>query len=358
MEKSIYLVLENGQVFEGKSFGATGEITGEIVFTTSMVGYLEALTDPSYVGQIVVQTFPMAGNYGVMTDDFVSNCPRVSAYIVREWCQEPSNFRCEGNLDTFLKEKNIIGLCGIDTRQLTRIIRERGVMNAKIVTDLKNKSAILAELKKFKITDAVKKTTCQSITETNPTGDKKVVLMDFGATTTLIKELESYNCHVVTVPAHTTAEEILAMKPDGILLSDGGGDPKENSEIVEEVRNLMSSDIPMLGICLGHQILALANGAETKKLKYGHRGSSQPVKDLETDCMYITSQNHGYIVDMTTLPMNAKVTFINANDETCEGLSYEGTNAFSVQFHPDQTGGPRNTMYVFDRFAALMGGDK
>lgn len=361
MEKKVYLVLENGQFFEGSAFGADGEITGEIVFATAMTGYLETLTDPSYYGQIVVQTFPLIGNYGIIPADFESAHPHLKAYIVREWCQEPSNFRAEGNLDTFLKDNNVIGLCNIDTRQLTRIIREYGVMNARIVNSIDNLDNIVSELKNYKVTDAVKNTTCHSITITKPESEEiknKVVLMDFGAKKHIHKELERRGCEVITVPANTTYEEIMKLQPDGIMLSNGAGDPADNVEIIEEIKKLLKTNIPIFGICLGHQLVALANGAKTIKLKYGHRGANQPVKDLVTGNVYITSQNHGYAVDSDTLPQQCSVRFVNANDGTCEGIDYPEMPVFTVQFHPEANGGPRDTMFLFDRFMTLMGGNK
>ncbi len=358
MEKKSYLVLENGQVFEGKSFGAEGDVVGEIVFATSMTGYVETLTDPSYFGQIVVQTFPLIGNYGVISADFESKTPHLKAYVVREWCQEPSNFRSEGNLDTFLKQEGIIGLYGIDTRQLTKIIREYGVMNAKIVSSRKNLASVLAELKNYTIQDAVKNTTCHEISYANSdNGTKRVVLMDFGAKNNIREELVKRGCEVVTVPSYTTCEEIVALKPNGIMLSNGPGDPKENTEVIAEIGKLLETNIPIFGICLGHQLVALSQGAETKKLKYGHRGANQPVKDTITGSVYISSQNHGYAVDTSTLPKYAIERFVNANDNTCEGIDYQGMPVFTVQFHPEASGGPRDTMFLFDRFIILMGGN-
>ncbi len=359
MEKKVYLVLENGQFFEGNAFGAEGEITGEVVFATAMTGYLETLTDPSYYGQIVVQTFPLIGNYGVIPADFESAHSHVKAYIVREWCQEPSNFRSEGNLDTFLKEQNVIGLCNIDTRQLTRMIREYGVMNARIVSSVENLDNIVAELKQYRVTDAVKNTTCQEITTIKPEDAKyKVVLMDFGAKKHIHQELEKRGCEVIVVPAYTTYEQIMELKPDGIMLSNGPGDPAENTEVIKELKKLLETKIPIFGICLGHQLVALATGAKTIKLKYGHRGANQPVKDLVTGNVYITSQNHGYAVDNNTLSEDCSVRFINANDNTCEGIDYQEIPVFTVQFHPEANGGPRDTMFLFDRFITLMGGNK
>lgn len=353
MQKA-YLILENGTIFEGKSFGADGEAIGEIVFTTAMTGYLETLTDPSYYGQIVVQTFPLIGNYGVIPQDFESVCPHVKAYIVRDWCQEPSNFRCEGNLDTFLKQQNIVGLYGIDTRQLTKIVRESGVMNGKIVSE--GSSFGLTDLKNYTIVDAVKNTTCEKEEVFTPEGEtkRKVVLYDFGAKANICRSLVKRGCEVTVVPAYTKVERIKELNPNGIMLSNGPGDPSENTEIIEELAKLSELKIPTFGICLGHQLLALAHGAKTHKLKYGHRGANQPAEDTETKNVYITSQNHGYAVENDSLPANAKVSFINANDGTCEGVTYLDEPSFSVQFHPEACGGPHDTEYLFDRFIALM----
>lgn len=357
MEK-LYLVLENGQIFEGKSFGAEGEITGEIVFSTAMTGYLETITDPSYFGQIVVQTFPLIGNYGVIPSDFESDRPYLKAYVVREWCQEPSNFRCEGNLDTFLKDMNVIGLYDIDTRQLTKIIREYGVMNAKITKSIDNIDEIIKELKGYKIVDAVKGATCKEIKVFNENGDKHVVLMDFGEKENIQRELISRNCKVTLVPSYTKASEILAMNPDGIMLSNGPGDPAENVEIIEEIKALVESKTPIFGICLGHQLTALSQGATTSKLKYGHRGGNQPVKETATGRVYITSQNHGYAVNADSLPENAELSWVNVNDGTCEGVSYKNAPVYTVQFHPEACGGPQDTMFLFDKFINVMGGTK
>ena len=357
MEK-LYLVLENGQIFEGKSFGAEGEITGEIVFSTAMTGYLETITDPSYFGQIVVQTFPLIGNYGVIPSDFESDRPYLKAYVVREWCQEPSNFRCEGNLDTFLKDMNVIGLYDIDTRQLTKIIREYGVMNAKITKSIDNIDEIIKELKGYKIVDAVKGATCKEMKVFNENGEKHVVLMDFGEKANIQRELIKRGCKVTVVPSYTKASEILAMNPDGIMLSNGPGDPAENVEVIEEIKALVESKTPIFGICLGHQLTALSQGATTSKLKYGHRGGNQPVKETATGRVYITSQNHGYAVNADSLPENAELSWVNVNDGTCEGVSYKNAPVYTVQFHPEACGGPQDTMFLFDKFINLMGGTK
>lgn len=359
MRQSVYVVLENGQVFKGESFGAKGEVIGEIVFTTGMTGYLETLTDPSYYGQIVVQTFPLIGNYGVIPFDYESASPKLKAYIVREWCQVPSNFRCEGELDTFLKEQNIVGVSGIDTRELTKIIREYGVMNAKITTTLDDLDTVLAEIKNYKIMDAVQSVSSKGISASKEVqGAKKVVLWDFGTKENIRRELIKRGCQVITVSADTTAATIRGLVPDGIVLSNGPGDPADNKGIIQEIASLCEARIPTFGICLGHQLLALSQGAQTAKLKYGHRGANQPVKDLTTGKVYITSQNHGYAVVADRLPPHAGLRFQNVNDGTCEGIEYGNMPAFSTQFHPEASAGPLDTAFLFDQFIDLMGGGK
>ena len=355
MSRAAYLVLENGTVFEGKSFGAEKETTGELVFTTAMTGYLETLTDPSYFGQVVLQTFPLVGYYGVIRSDFETPTPALNGYIVREWCQAPSNFRCEGNLDTFLKEKNVPGICGIDTRALTRIVREYGVMTCRIQYTPEVTDDLLAEMKNYVITDAVESTTITE-KETFPVDDAKyhVVLMDFGAKHNIGRELNKRGCSLTVVPAGTAAEEVLALNPDGVMLSNGPGDPAKNTAVIAELKKLSDSGVPMFGICLGHQLLALARGAQTEKLKYGHRGANQPVKELASGKVYITSQNHGYAVVSDSLPSDAVVSYVNGNDNTCEGVSFTDIPAFSVQFHPEAHGGPLDTSFLFDRFLGMM----
>ncbi len=358
MEQKAFLVLENKMIFEGKAFGYMGESTGEVVFTTSMTGYLETLTDPSYYGQIVVQTFPLMGNYGVIPSDFESKHPYLKAYIVREWCQDPSNFRCEGNLDTFLMDKGIVGLYGIDTRALTRIVREYGVMNGKIVTAPNITPELMEEIRGYRVINAVENTTCKE-KETYPAEGSEaearhVVLMDFGAKRSIRRELCKRGCRVTVVPAHTTAEEILSLNPDGLMLSNGPGDPIDNLSIAEELKKLEKAQIPTFGICLGHQLLALSQGGKTEKLKYGHRGANQPAVCLETGRIYITSQNHGYAVVSESLPDSARVTFVNGNDSTCEGIQYKNMPAFSVQFHPEAAAGPLDTGFLFDQFIQMI----
>jgi carbamoyl-phosphate synthase small subunit len=356
-----YLVLQNGTVMEGSSFGAQGEITGEVVFATGMTGYLETLTDPSYYGQIVLQTFPLIGNYGIIPPDFESSNVGARAYIVKTPCQNPSNFRCEKNLDNFLKERNIIGLYGIDTRALTRIIRENGVMNGKIKMSPPT-DADFDEARAYTIVNAVAAVSSRDtakpetkVAGTAATGtcspgstSRRVALFDFGAKRGIAQALAARGCEVRYFSYNASADEILAFKPHGIMLSNGPGDPAEpaNNGIVETLRALQKSKAPIFGICLGHQLLALANGYTTKKLKFGHRGANQPVKDTSTGRVYITSQNHGYAV------VTDNGSFVNVNDGTCEGMDYG--NSFSVQFHPEARGGPLDTAFLFDRFLERM----
>ena len=351
MSNKAYLILENGKVFEGSSFGFQGDITGEIVFTTGMTGYLETLTDQSYYGQIVLQTFPLIGNYGIIPSDFESSSVGTRAYIVKHPCQTPSNFRSEGNLDTFLKEHGIIGLYGIDTRTLTKIIRESGVMNGKITASPPT-DADRAEAAAYSVVNAVAAVSSRTATKTG-SGNRKVALMDFGAKRGIAEALKARDCEVWTLPHDTPAEEILKINPDGVMLSNCPGDPAEpaNAVIIETIRKIMQSGVPVFGICLGHQLLALANGYQTQKLKFGHRGTNQPVKDLSDGRIYITSQNHGYAV-VSGETSDSHICFVNVNDGTCEGMDYG--SSFSVQFHPEARGGPLDTSFLFDRFIERM----
>lgn len=350
-----YLVLENGAVFEGQTFGYEGEAVGELVFNTGMTGYLETLTDPSYYGQIVIQTFPLIGNYGVIPSDFESSKIQVKAYIVREWCQEPSNFRCEGTLDTFLYDNGIPGLYGLDTRALTRIVRESGVMNAMISKKPDLTGPEWAALKSYVIKESVEntstKTSCTLIAD-DP--KYRVALWDFGAKYNIARELQKRGCTVTVLPWSATAEEIASLSPDGIMLTNGPGDPAENTGIISELKKLCDYRIPTFGICLGHQLLALSQGARTKKLHYGHRGANQPVLETATGRVFVTSQNHGYAVLSDTLPETAEVSFINCNDGTCEGIAYKNMPAISVQFHPEACGGPLDSRWLFDTFIKMM----
>lgn len=355
MEQTLYLVLENGRVFKGKGFGAEGEVTGEVVFSTGMTGYLETLTDPSYYGQIIVQTFPLIGNYGVIPEDFEKDQTYLRAYVVREWCEEPSNYRCADVLDNFLKEQNIIGLCGIDTRELTKIIRDHGVMNGKIVRTLDHMEQDLQEIKAYRVQDAVPNTSCKAMFEEKAENGKyKVALWDLGAKMNISRELLKRGCDVITVPYNTTAEQVMALKPDGVMLTNGPGDPADNMDVAREIAKVVAVRVPTFGICMGHQLLALSQGAKTMRLKYGHRGANQPVKDLNSGRVFISSQNHGYAVVSESLPQTAHVFFENANDGTCEGVAYDNVPAFSVQFHPEACAGPHDTAYLFDQFIGMM----
>lgn len=353
-----FLILEDGNVFTGTSIGSTREVISEIVFNTSMTGYLEVLTDPSYAGQAVVMTYPLIGNYGI-TPDMESQKPWPDGYIVRELSRMPSNFRCQGTIQDFLLEHDIPGIAGIDTRALTKILREKGTMNGMITTN-ENFSfdEILPRLQAYKTGNVVDKVTCETKTVWKGTG-KRVALLDFGAKKNIAKSLNDRGCEVTVFPARTTAEEILAMNPDGIMLSNGPGDPKDCGTIIDEIRKLYNSDVPIFAICLGHQLMALATGADTHKMKYGHRGGNHPVKDLATGRVYISSQNHGYVVDTDKLdPSIARPAFVNVNDGTNEGLEYVGKNIFTVQFHPEACPGPQDSGYLFDRFIQMMGGEQ
>ena len=335
--------------FEGRAFGAETDCIGELVFTTGMCGYIETLTDESYFGQIVMQTFPLIGNYGVIPEDFEGECS-VRGYVVREYCENPSNFRCGGTLDEFLREKGIPGICGIDTRAVTRIIREYGVMNAAVCSEI---PADMSAVREYSVRGAVAAVTSGKTAVYKAEKEKyKVTLIDYGAKRNIIRELQKRGCTVTVVPAFTAAEEILAGNPDGIMLSNGPGDPAENTAQIETLKAL-AGKTPMFGICLGHQLLALALGAKTEKLKYGHRGVNQPVKEINGTRTYITSQNHGYAV-VTDSIKQGNVSFINANDGTNEGIDYPSLRAFSVQFHPEACSGPLDTSFLFDRFTALM----
>lgn len=352
-----FLILEDGHVFEGTSIGAVREVVSEIVFNTSMTGYLEVLTDPSYAGQAVVMTYPLIGNYGICFDDMESKKPWPDGYIVRELSRMASNFRCEGTIQDFLEKHDVPGIAGVDTRALTKILREKGTMNGMITTDeAYDLDEIIPKLKAYEVGDVVEKTTVAK-KEVLPGGGYRVALLDLGAKDNIARSLNTRGCEVTVYPAHTSAQEILADAPDGIMLSNGPGDPKRCGGIIREIRKLYEADVPVFAICLGHQLMALAAGADTHKLKYGHRGGNHPVKDLETGRVYISSQNHGYVVDTGALPPEVAVeAFVNVNDGTNEGLKYTGKNIFTVQFHPEACPGPQDSGYLFDRFIEMMGG--
>jgi len=350
MSDQAYLILENGTVFEGKFFGAKGDVTGEIVFTTSMTGYIETLTDQSCHGQIVLHAFPLVGNYGIIPEDFQSAGAGAKAYIVKHPCFNPSNFRSKNDLGSFLKEQGIVGLYGIDTRSLVKIIRENGVMNGRICSELPQKEAlskVLNEVKAYSVNFPIGAVSSKAAAKTG-SGSRRIALLDLGVKRGIIDALVERDCEVWTFPCETPAEEILKIKPHGILLSNGPGNPADpgNDKIIETIRTLDKSGIPLFGICMGHLLLARAKGLTTRKLKFGHRGSNQPVKDTVTGQVYMSSQNHGYEV-ITEGTNSCLSSFINVNDKSCEGLDYG--NSFSVQFHP-QSGGPLDTSFIFDIF--------
>lgn len=388
-----FLILEDGTVFEGKHIGADKEIISEIVFNTSMAGYLEVLTDPSYAGQAVCMTYPLIGNYGICKEDMESARPWPDGFIVRELSRIPSNFRSDITIQEFLEEHGVPGIAGIDTRALTKILRRMGTMNGMITTNEQYQiDEVLPRLKAYTTGKVVEKVTCEKpytikgatslaqngplsgsarfdadtyaagkkelrpslVKELNGLG-KRVALLDLGTKDNIAHSLAMRGCDVTVYPALTTAEEILRDKPDGIMLSNGPGDPKECGSIIAQIKKLYDSDLPIFAICLGHQLMALATGADTFKMKYGHRGGNHPVKDLETGRVYISSQNHGYVVDMDKLDERIAVpAFVNVNDGTCEGLSYTGKNIFTVQYHPEACCGPQDSGYLFDRFIAMM----
>ncbi len=350
-----FLILEDGHVFTGTSIGAQREVISEIVFNTSMTGYLEVLTDPSYAGQAVTMTYPLIGNYGICYEDMESERPWPDGYIVRELSRIPSNFRSQDTIQNFLEKYEIPGIAGIDTRALTKILRESGTMNGMITTkEYESLDEVLPRLKAYTTGKVVEKVTCREKKVLENDG-LKVALLDLGAKRNIARSLHERGCQVTVYPAGTKAEEIIEAKPDGIMLSNGPGDPKECTSIIEEIRKLYETDIPIFAICLGHQLMALATGADTYKLKYGHRGGNHPVRDLETGKVYISSQNHGYAVDTKSLdPAVAVPAFENVNDGTNEGLRYTGKNIFTVQFHPEACPGPQDSSYLFDRFIHTM----
>ena len=386
-----FLILEDGTVFSGTHIGADKDVVSEIVFNTSMAGYPEVLTDPSYAGQAVCMTYPLIGNYGIVTEDMESVRPWLDGLIVRELSRMPSNFRTDMTIQDFLEKYDIPGIAGIDTRALTRLLRDSGTMNGLITTNADYDMAeVKARLSAYRTGEVVKKVTCKekyvvqgskTLEENGPisgsavyTGEKemrpsmvkklngtgkKIAMLDLGLKINIVRSLAQRGCEVTVYPATTPAAEILAGHPDGIMLSNGPGDPKDCGNIIDEVRKLYESDVPIFAICLGHQLMALATGANTYKLKYGHRGGNHPVKDLADGRVYISSQNHGYVVDMDSLdPKVATPAFVNVNDGTNEGLSYTGKKIFTVQFHPEACPGPQDSGYLFDRFIRMMKGQE
>jgi len=357
MPDAAYLLLEDGTVYRGKPFGARGTAAGEIVFTTTMAGYLETLTDPCYTGQIVIQTFPLAGNYGVIPEDFESGHMGVNGYIAKNWCQEPSNFRSEGNLDTFLKSRGVTGLYGIDTRELVKRIRENGVMNGRIQSGEPN-AEDLAEIKNFMEEYPVGRLSVKEAVNYGADGVKATVAMlDFGAGEKTRRELSARGYGVWVFPHDACAEEIMKAAPRGVALTGGPGNPEDVRAAIESIKKIAGTGIPIMGFGLGHQLLAIACGFKVFKLKYGHRGSNQPVKDAQSGKVYITTQNHGYaVVSESVDEKTATVSYINLNDNTCEGITYKSIPAATLQFVPDTEAGPRSFSFLFDKFKSDMEG--
>ncbi len=360
-----YLILEDGTTFTGRSIGSTKDVISEIVFNTSMTGYLEVLTDPSYAGQAVVMTYPLIGNYGICREDMEAKVSNTDGFIVRELSRLGSNFRNEQSIQDFLVEQDIPGIEGIDTRALTKILREKGTMNGMITTKMpENMEEALAKIKDYSVRGVVDKVTTKEIvsyrpgdlnTDSNVSVSKKVAILDVGTKFNIARCLLKRGCEVTIFPARTNPQDILAINPDGIMLTNGPGDPKECTEVIQNLKSLYQSDVPIFAICLGHQLMALATGCDTEKMKYGHRGANHPVKDLETGRVYISSQNHGYMVKEDSVPSDiAEVAFINVNDKTVEGLKYKNKNIFTVQFHPEACAGPKDSEVLFDRFIKMM----
>ncbi|MCE4048379.1 MULTISPECIES: carbamoyl phosphate synthase small subunit [Bacillaceae] len=348
------LILEDGTVFIGQGFGADTNTIGEVVFNTGMTGYQEILSDPSYCGQIVTLTYPLVGNYGINRDDFESIAPAINGFIVKEVCDAPSNWRNELSLDEFFKQKNIPGLAGIDTRKLTRIIRKYGTLKGAICSMEENVEDVIRQLQSSELpTDQVQQVSTKKAYP-SPGRGSRVVLVDYGMKHGILRELNQRDCDVIVVPYNATAEEILSLSPDGVMLSNGPGDPKDVPEAIEAIKGIIGK-VPLFGICLGHQLFALASGANTEKMKFGHRGSNHPVKDLLTGKVSLTSQNHGYTVNEESIEQtDLEITHLALNDGTIEGLQHKQYPAFTVQYHPEASPGPEDANYLFDRFMSMI----
>ena len=355
MRKSIKaeLILENGKRFKGNAFGYIKETSGEVVFTTSMTGYQETITDPSFAGQIVTMTYPLIGNYGINLEDMESRKPFLKGLIVREKCDLPNNWRCEMELEDFLYQNKIMGLEGIDTRALTRVLRNNGTMIGIITTrgeDL-TPSQIKQKFETYSNKDAVKETTIEEPYTISGSGTHLAIL-DCGIKQGIIRDLAKRGCKLSVFPAFTSAKEILAVNPDAVFLGNGPGDPNDIPTVIETVKEIIEKDMPVLGICLGHQIISLALGCTTNRLKFGHHGGNHPVKDLKTGRVYITSQNHEFVV--SELSDDVEATFINVNDASIEGIRHKSKPIYSVQFHPEAAPGPLDTQELFDRFLKII----
>lgn len=349
-----YLVLENGSVFSGERIGYDKDVICEVVFNTSMTGYLEIFTDPSYASQGVCMTYPLIGNYGLTKEDGESRKPWVEAVFVHEIAEMESNFRSKMHILKFLEENEIPGLQGVNTRSLTKMLRKAGTMKGKITNDISNIDAILEEIKNYEISNLVEKVTSNEF-YTCGTGKTKIALLDFGAKQNIINSLLRRECEVTVFPQDTHFSKILTGEFDGIVLSNGPGNPEDCTVAIENIKKLYEADIPILGICLGHQLMGLATGAKTYKLKYGHRGPNHPVKDLRTGRVCITSQNHGYAILQDSINQDiCEVSHININDGTVEGMRYKGKNIMTVQYHPEACPGPEDSNYIFDEFLEIV----
>ncbi|SET09084.1 carbamoyl phosphate synthase small subunit [Anaerobranca gottschalkii] len=345
------LILENGAIFYGKGFGSIKETVGEVVFNTGMTGYQEVLTDPSYTGQIVTMTYPLIGNYGINLNDMESSSPKVKGFIVKEKANKPNHWACEMELEGFLKQHSIMAIEGIDTRAVTRIIRSYGTMKGIITVRDLTPAQIKNKFNSFQNTNVVEQVTTKEIYNI-PGNGQHIAVLDFGVKKSILSTLTERGCSITVFPAFSKAEEILNSNPDGILLSNGPGDPKDLPEILKTIKGLIGKK-PIFGICLGHQLLALSLGGDTEKLKFGHRGCNHPVKNLLTNKIGITSQNHGYVVKKDSLPPDVLVSHINLNDQTIEGIRHKFLPIFSVQFHPEASPGPQENAYLFDQFIQM-----
>ena len=360
--KPAILVLENGLIFEGNAFGAYGTTSGELCFNTGMVGYQEILTDPSYCGQVVTMTYPHIGNYGINANYSESKSIQVSGFIVKEGSQHPSNYLSQSSITEYLEQHNIVGIQNLDTRAITRVIREEGSMNAIISSEILDPKILKKQLQTIPSMEGlnlIERVTCSKIYKYSKPKKTlfKIVAIDFGIKTNILRLLKKQGCEITVVPATITSDEIQKINPDGIFLSNGPGDPAAALDAIKCIQSLIGN-YPIFGICLGHQLLALALGAKTFKLKYGHRGCNHPVKNLETGKVEITSQNHGFAVTKDNLPLNIKITHINLNDDTVAGISCPNINAFSIQYHPESCPGPNDSQYLFDHFIQLMQREK
>lgn len=350
--KSARLILENGAEFTGKTFGYVHDVVGEVVFTTNMTGYQETLTDPSFCGQIVVMTYPLIGNYGVNFEDMEADAPALSAFVVREKCDYPSNFRTEMDLDGFLRQNKIVGLEGIDTRALTRIIRESGCMKGVITTKDLSGSAVKKRIDSLDNSDVISRVSCKKQYEIKG-GGTRIAFIDMGCKSGILRDLKGRGCAITVFPYNTKAKDVLKAKPDLVFISNGPGDPKDVPETIGTVKELIGK-VPLCGICMGHQIIGMALGCSTQKLKFGHHGGNHPVKNLETGKVYISSQNHNYIV--SDYPEDVEELYVNVNDGTCEGIKHKTLPIRSVQFHPEASPGPLDTGFIFDDFLTLVKG--